>query len=54
MGRLFGTDGVRGLANEKLNCELVYKLGQARAKILLFFIPSIPSFFRAPYAALFL
>ena len=34
MGRLFGTDGVRGLANEKLNCELVYKLGQASARVL--------------------
>ncbi|NLJ40123.1 MAG: phosphoglucosamine mutase [Clostridiales bacterium] len=31
MGRLFGTDGVRGLANEKLDCELAYKLGQAAA-----------------------
>lgn len=34
MGRLFGTDGVRGLANEKLSCELAYKLGQASAKVL--------------------
>lgn len=34
MGRLFGTDGVRGLANEKLNSELAYKLGQASAKVL--------------------
>jgi phosphoglucosamine mutase len=34
MGRLFGTDGVRGLANEKLTCELAYKLGQAGAYVL--------------------
>jgi len=34
MGRLFGTDGVRGLANEMLNCELAYKIGQASANIL--------------------
>lgn len=33
MGRLFGTDGVRGLANEMLSCDLVYKLGQASAKV---------------------
>ncbi|SJZ34506.1 phosphoglucosamine mutase [Selenihalanaerobacter shriftii] len=29
MGRLFGTDGVRGVANQKLTPELVYKLGKA-------------------------
>ena len=34
MGRLFGTDGVRGLANQDLNCELAFKLGQAGAYIL--------------------
>ena len=34
MGRLFGTDGVRGIANEKLSCELAFKLGQAAAKVL--------------------
>lgn len=34
MGRLFGTDGVRGIANEKLSCELAYKLGQAGAYVL--------------------
>ena len=25
MGRLFGTDGVRGVANTELTCELAYK-----------------------------
>ncbi len=34
MGRLFGTDGVRGIANEKLTCELAFKLGQAGAYVL--------------------
>ena len=34
MGRLFGTDGVRGIANEKLDCALAFKLGQAAAKVL--------------------
>jgi phosphoglucosamine mutase len=34
MGRLFGTDGVRGIANDKLSCELAFKLGQAGAYAL--------------------
>jgi len=34
MGRLFGTDGVRGLANQELTCELAFKLGQAGAHVL--------------------
>lgn len=34
MGRLFGTDGVRGIANKELTCELAFKLGQAGAKVL--------------------
>lgn len=34
MARLFGTDGVRGIANRELNCELAYKLGQASAYVL--------------------
>lgn len=34
MGRLFGTDGVRGIAGEKLSCELAFKLGQAGAYVL--------------------
>lgn len=31
MARLFGTDGVRGIANTELPCSLAYKLGQAAA-----------------------
>ncbi len=34
MGRLFGTDGVRGIANSELTCELAFKLGQAGAYVL--------------------
>ena len=34
MGRLFGTDGVRGIANSELTGELAYKLGQAGAYVL--------------------
>lgn len=34
MARLFGTDGVRGIANRDLTCELAYKLGQASAFVL--------------------
>jgi len=34
MGELFGTDGVRGVANSKLTPELAFKLGQAGAYIL--------------------
>lgn len=34
MARLFGTDGVRGIANVELTCELAYRLGQAAALYL--------------------
>ncbi len=34
MGRMFGTDGVRGIANKELTAELAYKLGRAGAYIL--------------------
>lgn len=34
MGRLFGTDGVRGIANSELTIELAMKLGQAGAYVL--------------------
>ena len=29
MGKYFGTDGARGVANKELTCELAFKLGQA-------------------------
>ncbi|HHU63526.1 MAG TPA: phosphoglucosamine mutase [Clostridiales bacterium] len=34
MGKLFGTDGVRGVVNTELTCELAFKLGRAGAYIL--------------------
>lgn len=34
MGRLFGTDGVRGVANTELTGELAFKLGRAGAYVL--------------------
>ena len=34
MARLFGTDGVRGIANKDLTCELAFRLGQASAYVL--------------------
>lgn len=35
MGRLFGTDGVRGIANRDLTNELAMKIGKAAAEILI-------------------
>lgn len=34
MGRLFGTDGVRGVANTELTVELAYKLGRFGAHVI--------------------
>lgn len=34
MGRLFGTDGARGIANTELNCELTMNIGRAAAMVL--------------------
>src|SRR3989442_14500538 len=34
MGRLFGTDGVRGIANRELSAELAYRLGRAAVAAL--------------------
>ena len=34
MGRLFGTDGVRGVANTELNCETAMQIGRAAAAVL--------------------
>ena len=34
MTRLFGTDGVRGMANERLTASLALKLGAAAAHVL--------------------
>lgn len=34
MGRMFGTDGVRGIANSELTADLAFKLGRAGAFVL--------------------
>ncbi|NLV58585.1 MAG: phosphoglucosamine mutase [Clostridiales bacterium] len=34
MARLFGTDGVRGIANVELTCDLAFRLGQASSWVL--------------------
>lgn len=34
MGRMFGTDGVRGIANTELTCQIAYGLGRAGAYVL--------------------
>ena len=34
MGRLFGTDGARGIANTELTCELAMNIGKAAAMVL--------------------
>ena len=34
MSRMFGTDGVRGIANTELTCEIAYGLGRAGAYVL--------------------
>ena len=33
MGKLFGTDGIRGVANETLDAKLAYRVGQAAARL---------------------
>ena len=35
MGKLFGTDGARGVANSELTCELAMNIGRAAAMVLL-------------------
>ena len=34
MGRLFGTDGVRGIANTELSCSRAFEIGRAAATVL--------------------
>ena len=34
MGRLFGTDGARGVAITELTCELAMQIGRAAAMVL--------------------
>ncbi|MCH5191401.1 MAG: phosphoglucosamine mutase [Oscillospiraceae bacterium] len=35
MGRIFGTDGARGVANSELTCELAMQIGRAAAMVLI-------------------
>ena len=49
MGRLFGTDGVRGLANADLTPELALALGRAAVGVLLDEGPPAPSTGRGPH-----
>lgn len=35
MGRLFGTDGARGVANSELTCELAMQIGRAAAMVII-------------------
>lgn len=42
MGRLFGTDGVRGVANVELTAELAYNLGRAGAYVLTGELQHVP------------
>ena len=44
MGRLFGTDGVRGIANSELTCERAMEIGRAAATILSDSCRHAPSF----------
>jgi phosphoglucosamine mutase len=34
MGKLFGTDGIRGVVNEGLDAKLAFQVGQAAALVL--------------------
>ena len=34
MGKLFGTDGIRGIANTELTCELAFTVGKALVAVL--------------------
>ncbi len=42
MARMFGTDGVRGVANEELTGELAYRIGRAGANVLTMELISPP------------
>ena len=35
MGKLFGTDGIRGVVGENLTADLAYRVGQAVATVLM-------------------
>lgn len=45
MGKLFGTDGIRGIANKELTPELAFKLGRSAAYIVMSEKKQKPTFF---------
>ena len=44
MRKYFGTDGVRGVANKELTCDLAYKLGRAGGYVLTYNDYKVKSF----------
>ena len=44
MGRLFGTDGVRGVANSELTCEMAFAIGKCAAYVLTREVKHKPKF----------
>ena len=49
MGRLFGTDGIRGIANKDLTCELATKLVPTNSmRVRLFTAPKSMEIKSAP------
>lgn len=44
MGRIFGTDGARGVANTEISCKLAMNLGRAAAMVLAEHIGRMPAF----------
>ena len=41
MGKLFGTDGIRGVVNAGLDADLAYKVGLAAAEVLVASLTSV-------------
>ena len=52
MGRLFGTDGARGIANTEISCELAIKIGRAAAMVLGLLLLTV-GFWNTVWIALF-
>ncbi len=42
MGKLFGTDGARGIANKELTCEVAMQIGRAAATVLTRHVKNTP------------
>ena len=42
MGKLFGTDGVRGVAGKDLTCELALQIGRGTAAVLTAWTATAP------------